>query len=139
MLTKIIVKNMAKKGRLKEILTRREEELLQILWSAGKPMAVRELLTLFPEPQPHFNTVSTVVRGLEDKGYVSHHEDHDAFRYFPTHDRESLGRRSLGNVIKGYFNNSYLNVVSTLVEDDTISIDELKELIEMIEQKKGDK
>ncbi|MDE6225497.1 MAG: BlaI/MecI/CopY family transcriptional regulator [Muribaculaceae bacterium] len=130
---------MAKKGRLKELLTRREEELLQMLWGAGKPMAVRELLTLFPDPQPHFNTVSTVVRGLEEKGFVSHNEDHDAFRYFPTRDRESLGRRSLGNVIKGYFNNSYLNVVSTLVEDDSISIAELKELIEMIEKKKNDR
>ncbi|MDE5970014.1 MAG: BlaI/MecI/CopY family transcriptional regulator [Muribaculaceae bacterium] len=130
---------MAKKGRLKEAITRREEELLQLLWSAGKPMAVRELLTLFPEPQPHFNTVSTVVRGLEEKGLVSHNDDHDAFRYYPISDRESLGRKSLGNVIKGYFDNSYLNVVSTLVEDDTISVDELKELIEIIEQKRKEK
>ncbi|MDE6642965.1 MAG: BlaI/MecI/CopY family transcriptional regulator [Muribaculaceae bacterium] len=130
---------MAKKGRLKEAITRREEELLQLLWSAGKPMAVRELLTLFPEPQPHFNTVSTVVRGLEEKGLASHNDDHDAFRYYPISDRESLGRKSLGNVIKGYFDNSYLNVVSTLVEDDTISVDELKELIEIIEQKRKEK
>lgn len=129
---------MAKKGRIKALLTQREEELMQMLWSAGKPMAIRELVELFPEPQPHFNTVSTVARTLEDKGFVAHEADHDAFRYYPIRDRETLGRRSLGAVIKGYFNNSYLGVVSTLVEDETISVSELKELIDSIERKQKD-
>ncbi len=126
---------MAKPGRKKETLTRREEEVMQMIWSAGQPMRVRDLVALYPDPQPHFNTVSTVVRGLEEKGLLAHVAEGGSFRYYAVCEKDDFRSRSLGEVIRGYFNNSYLGAVSTLVEEEKVSVDELKQLIKMIDDK----
>lgn len=115
-------------------LSTREEEVMQYLWSRG-PSLVKELVDLYPDPKPHVNTVSTVVRGLEDKGFVGHEPAGHSFRYFAVKSREEFGRRSFSQLVKGYFNNNYLGAVSTLVEEEKVSLDELKELIAMIENK----
>lgn len=127
---------MAKKERKKHTLTLREEELMQLLWE-NKPMYVRELVQLYPDPKPHVNTVSTVVRTLEEKGHVSHEVAGTGYKYFAVAQKEDFADKTLSNVIKGYFNNSYLNAVSTLVEKEKISVDELRELIDLIEKKNG--
>ena len=115
-------------------LSTREEEVMQLLWERG-PSLVKELVELYPEPKPHVNTVSTVVRGLEDKGFVGHEPAGHSFRYHALKSREECGRRSFSQLVKGYFNNNYLGAVSTLVEEEKISVGELKELIALIEQK----
>lgn len=127
---------MAKKERKKHTYTLREEELMQLLWD-NKPMYVRELVQLYPDPKPHVNTVSTVVRTLEEKGYVSHEVAGTGYKYFAVAQKDDFADKTLSNVIKGYFNNSYLNAVSTLVEKEKISVDELRELIDLIEKKNG--
>lgn len=127
---------MAKKERKKHTLTLREEELMQLLWD-NKPMYVRELVQLYPDPKPHVNTVSTVVRTLEEKGFVSHEVAGTGYKYFAVAQKDDFADKTLSNVIKGYFNNSYLNAVSTLVEKEKISVDELRELIDLIEKKNG--
>jgi len=124
------------RGRKKSLLTPREEELMQMLWDNG-PQFVRELVERYPEPRPHFNTVSTVIRNLEEKGFVDHEAVGGAYRYRATVPKAEFRDRSLGQIVKGYFNNSYLGAVSTLVEEEKISLDELKELIDMIERKKS--
>ncbi len=116
------------------MLTLREEEVLQKLWEHG-PMSVRQLVELYPEPQPHVNTVSTVVRTLEAKDFVGHESNGQGFVYFAKIAKDSIRDRSLGQVIKNYFSGSYIGAVSTLVEEEKISLDELKELIDMIEKK----
>lgn len=126
---------MAKKGRKKSILTPREEEVMQLLWDNG-PKFVRELIGFYPEPRPHFNTISTVIRSLEEKGFVGHEALGGAFRYHAIKNKEEFRDRSLSHLIKGYFNNSYLGAVSALVEEEKISVQELKELIELIENDK---
>ncbi len=113
-------------------LTDKEEALMRIFWERG-PLFVREIVDLYPEPKPHFNTISTFVRGLEAKGYVAHEAFGNTYRYYAVAKMEDFRRRSLGNVIKSYFNNSYLGVVSSLVEDEKLSIDELRELIDRVE------
>ncbi len=112
------------------MLTLREEEVLQKLWEHG-PMSVRQLVELYPEPQPHVNTVSTVVRTLEAKDFVGHESNGQGFVYFAKIAKDSIR----GQVIKNYFSGSYIGAVSTLVEEEKISLDELKELIDMIEKK----
>ena len=94
---------------------------------------MRELVDLSPEPKPHFNTLSTIVRTLEAKGYVSHKAYGKSFQYFAIVDEEEFSKRTLGSVIKNYFKNSYLGAVSALVEEEKISLDDLKELIEKVE------
>lgn len=115
-----------------EKLTRREEELMQCFWAHG-PLFVRELVALAPDPKPHFNTLSTMVRTLEAKGYVGHKPFGNTYQYYPLVSEEEFSRRTLGSVIDRYFENSYLGAVSALVEEEKISVDELRELIDRIE------
>ena len=93
-------------------LTAKEEEIMGFFWEKG-PLFVKEMLAFYEDPKPHFNTLSTIVRGLEE---------------------EEFRKGTLRNVISKYFNNSYLNAVSSLVKEEDISLDELKQLIEEVEQ-----
>ncbi|WP_295936809.1 BlaI/MecI/CopY family transcriptional regulator [uncultured Alistipes sp.] len=115
-----------------EKLTRREEELMRCFWQHG-PLFVRELVALADEPKPHFNTLSTMVRALEAKGYVDHKPFGSTYQYYPVVTEEEFSRRTLGGVISKYFENSYLGAVSALVEEEKISLEDLRELIERIE------
>lgn len=119
-----------------ERITRREEELMRCFWEHG-PLFVRELVEMSPEPKPHFNTLSTMVRTLETKGYVGHNSFGTTYQYFPLVTEEEFSRRTLGGVIDKYFENSYLGAVSALVEEEKISVDELRELISRIETVKS--
>ena len=116
-----------------ERLTKREEELMRIFWERG-PMFVRELVELADEPKPHFNTLSTMVRGLESKGYLAHEAFGNTYRYYPAVTQQQVGRGSLSGVVGRYFKDSYLGAVSALVEEEKISLDELRELIRTIER-----
>ena len=107
-----------------EKLTRREEELMRCFWERG-PLFVRELVAMAPEPKPHFNTLSTMVRALEAKGYVGHTAYGSTYQYYPLVSEAEFSRSTLGNVIS--------RAVSALVEEEKISVDELRELIERIE------
>ncbi len=115
-----------------EKLTRREEELMHCFWEHGA-LFVRELVELSPDPKPHFNTLSTMVRALEAKGYVAHKSFGSTYQYYPTVGEEEFSRRTLGSVINRYFENSYLGAVSALVEEEKISVEELRRLIDRIE------
>lgn len=123
-----------KAGRKKQLLTEKEREIMDLLWEHG-PLFVREMVELYPEPHPHFNTVATTVRILESKGFVEHEVCGTSHRFRAVADRDSLSRRSLADVIRNYFGNSYKNAVSALVEEEKISLDELKEIVELVEQK----
>lgn len=107
---------------------------MQMLWENG-PMFVREMVDIYPEPKPHFNTFSTIIRILEEKGHVSHEVIGTSHRYYAVSRKEDFRKRSLAQVVSDYFNNSYKNAVSALVEEEKISVDELKEIIDIIESK----
>ena len=106
-------------------LTTKEEEIMCIFWEHG-PMFVRELLSFYDEPKPHYNTVSTLVRGLEEKGFVGYKAYGNTYQYYAL----------ISEVVSQYYNNSYINVVSSFIEEEGMSVDELKALIEYIEQGK---
>ena len=116
-------------------LSPREEELMDLMWKHG-PMFVNEMLEHFREPRPHFNTISTFIRGLEKKGLVSHKSYGPTYQYFPVLTRDEFQKHTLKSVVSKYFNNSYLGIVSSLVREEQISLDELKELIAMVENEK---
>lgn len=118
----------------KDQLTDKEEELMHLLWEHG-PMFVSSLVELYPEPKPHFNTVSTVIRRLEAKGFVDHNEISGSFQYYAVAEMEQFRSRSLGRIIKSYFKGSYYGAVSALVAEEKISADELRELLDLVEQK----
>jgi len=114
-------------------LTRREEEIMNLFWNKGA-MFVRELVELYEEPRPHFNTLSTMVRTLEANGYLSHKAYGNTYQYYPVVTREEYAGSTFKGLISNYFNNSYLSVVSSLVKEEKITVEELKELIEQIEK-----
>lgn len=113
-------------------LTPKEEEVMDYFWEKG-PLFVKELRAFYPEPRPHFNTLSTIVRGLEDKGFISHEAFGNSYRYFAVVSQEEFKQQTLKGLIGKYFNNSYLRLVSTLVKEEDLSVDDLKQLIKDVE------
>lgn len=114
-------------------LTVKEEEVMGYFWKKG-PLYVKQLLDFYDEPRPHFNTLSTVVRGLEEKGYLSHITYGNTYQYYAVVSKDDFKRTTLKGVIRKYFNDSYLGVVSSLVKEEAISVAELKELIRQVEE-----
>ena len=115
-------------------LTEKEAEIMERLWADG-PMTVRELLERYDDPRPHFNTVSSMVSRRVEKGFVEHvGQKNGAYLYGASVKPADFGRRSLAQVVKSYFNNSYSSVVSALVKEEKISVEELREIIDMIEK-----
>lgn len=106
---------------------------MNFFWSKGA-LFVREILEFYEEPKPHFNTLSTIVRGLEEKGFLDHKTFGNTYQYFAVISQEEYKNGTLSNVVKKYFKNSYLGVVSALIEEEQISLDELKQLIEQVEK-----
>ncbi len=102
-------------------------------WQKGA-LFVKDLLEYYDEPRPHFNTLSTIVRGLEEKGFLAHHAYGKTYQYYPAISAEEYSKRTLKGVVSKYFNNSYLGVVSSLIQEEDISLDELRELISRVEQ-----
>jgi predicted transcriptional regulator len=113
-------------------LSAREEEIMGFFWEKG-PLFVKEIVGLYDEPRPHFNTLSTFVRALEEKGYLSHRTFGNTYQYYAVVSRDEFKKKTLKSVISKYFNNSYLGVVSSLVKEEEISLSELKELIREVE------
>ena len=117
-------------------LTNKEEEIMNHYWDKGE-MQIRELQALYDDPKPHVNTLSTLVHILEYKGFLSHRNlKTRTYAYFPKISREGYKRGSLNNVVNKFFGKSYLGVVSTLVSEEKISLDELKDLIKKVEENK---
>ena len=102
-------------------------------WEKG-PLFVKQLLDFYDEPRPHFNTLSTIVRGLEEKGFLSHEVFGNTYQYYAVVSCDDFKKKTLKGVISKYFNNSYLGAVSSLVKEEEISLDELKQLIRDVEK-----
>lgn len=124
---------MRKQKKNMKGLTAKEEEIMGFFWEKG-PLFVKEMLVFYGEPKPHFNTLSTIVRGLEDKGFLSHHTFGNTYQYYAVVNEEDFRKGTLKNVISKYFNDSYLSAVSSLVKEEDISLDDLKRLIEEVEK-----
>ena len=115
-------------------LTKKEEEVMNHYWENGE-MQVRELQSHYDEPKPHVNTLSTLVHILEEKGFLSHKAlTARCYKYFPVLSRDDYKRGTLNNVVNKFFGKSYLGVVSALVSEEKVSVDDLKELIRNVEQ-----
>jgi predicted transcriptional regulator len=117
-------------------MTPKEEEILNYFWTHG-PLFIRELLEMQEEPKPHYNTLSTIVRVLEEKGYIGYKVYGNTYQYYASISREEYRKKKLKNVVDTYFGNSYRRVVSALIEEEELSIEELQDLIDEIKTGKG--
>jgi len=113
-------------------LTAKEEELMRFFWEKGA-LFVKEMLDFYDDPKPHFNTLSTIVRGLEEKGFLSHKTYGSTYQYFAVIDKDEYSQGTLKQVIHKYFDNSYLFAVSSLIKSENISLDDLRQLIQEVE------
>ncbi|WPO78138.1 BlaI/MecI/CopY family transcriptional regulator [Flavobacterium sp. KACC 22761] len=119
-------------------LTNKEEEIMHILWKLKKAF-VKEIQAEITEEQPHYNTLSTIVRNLEEKGYVNHNAFGNTHQYYPIVSIEEYRKGFMSTAIDNYFNSSYKSMVSFFAKEEKISANELREILAMIENPKEEK
>ncbi len=117
-----------------EKLTNKEEEIMRVLWKLEKAF-VKEIIAEMPNSRLHYNTVSTIVRNLEDKKYVDHHAFGKTHRYYPVVTKEEYRKQFMNMATKRFFDSSYKSVVSFFAKEEKISAEELREILEIIEKK----
>ncbi len=117
-------------------LTRAEEQVMQVLWSLGKGF-VKDIIEKMPGPKPAYNTVSTIVRILETKGFIDHKAYGKTHEYFPIVSRQKYTQFYLNNMVKGYFNGSITSLVSFFAKENSLKANELEELMKKLEEIKG--
>lgn len=122
---------------LKE-LTKAEEEVMQILWKNGKGF-VKDLLEEFPAPKPAYNTVSTIIRILETKGFVDHKSYGKTFEYFPLVNKEQYSDFIMKSMMKNYFGNSFKKMVSFFANNNKLSVKDLDELMKEVKKQQHGK
>jgi predicted transcriptional regulator len=119
---------------LKE-LTKAEDQVMQILWKLEKAF-VKDIVEEMQNPKPAYNTVSTIVRILETKGFVSHKAYGKTHEYFPAITKEKYTKFYLNNMIKGYFNGSFQNLVSFFAKENKMDANDLEKLLNEIKNQK---
>jgi predicted transcriptional regulator len=119
-------------------LTNKEEEIMRVLWKLKKAF-VKEVVAELPKPKPHYNTISTTIRNMEEKGFVKHEAFGKTHRYYPAITKEDYRTKFMQKTIQHYFENSYKNVVSFFAKEEKITVEELQEIISIIEKNKQNK
>ncbi len=114
-------------------LTKAEEQVMQILWNIGEGF-VKDVIEHYDEPKPAYNTVSTIIRILETKGFVNHKAFGKTHQYFPLILKEQYSKELMGSVVKNYFSNSLHQLVSFFAKEEKMSVTELEEIRLLMEQ-----
>ncbi|HTJ49830.1 MAG TPA: BlaI/MecI/CopY family transcriptional regulator [Cyclobacteriaceae bacterium] len=110
-------------------LTKAEDQVMQILWVLEKGF-VKDIIEQMPEPRPAYNTISTIVRILETKGFIDHKAYGKTHEYFPIISKEKYTKFYLNNLIKGYFNGSFNNLVSFFAKENKLNASDMQKLID---------
>ncbi|QYA24469.1 BlaI/MecI/CopY family transcriptional regulator [Gramella sp. MT6] len=116
-------------------LTKAEEEIMQILWEL-KEANVAGIIENMPEPKPAYNTVSTIVRILESKGFVDHRQKGKGYIYFPKLEKETYSNQSINQLMNNYFNGSFKSMVSFFMKKNDLSTQELEKILKEIDKEK---
>lgn len=111
-------------------LTKAEEQVMKVLWEIERGV-VHDVIAKLPEPKPAYNTVSTIVRILESKGFVGHKAYGKTYEYFPIVAKKDYSKFYLSNFMDGYFGGSFKNLVSFFAQENDLDIKELDELVEL--------
>jgi len=117
-------------------LTKAEEQIMQCLWTIGKGFS-RDILELLPVPRPHQNTVGTILKILQEKGFVGTTLVGRNHEYYPLITKEEYSKSSVRTLVKGYFDGSFSNMVSFFVKEKNLSVDELEKLLQQLKKQKN--
>ncbi len=115
-------------------LTRAEEQIIQVLWDLEKAY-VRDILDRLPNPKPAYNTVSTIVRILEKKGFVGYKAVGKAHEYFPLISKKDYRKTYFKRLLSSYFGNSYMALTSFFTREEDLSLEELEAMKRLLEEK----
>jgi BlaI family penicillinase repressor len=118
-------------------LTKAEEQVMQILWDSEEAI-VRDMVEQFPNPRPAYNTVSTVLRVLEKKGFVDHKAYGTTYVYFPLISKKEYSKFQFTNLIKNYFNGSFPKMAAFFARENNLSIQELEEMMDLAREELND-
>jgi len=119
-------------------LTKAEEQIMQVLWKLEKAY-LREIVEAMPNPKPHQNTVATLLKILVEKEYAGLTVMNRHHQYFPVVSKDEYSKRSMKQLAKNYFEGSFSNVVSFLVKENNISVEELETLLQQIKKQQNSK
>ena len=119
-------------------LTKAEEQVMQAVWKLEKGL-LREIIEELPTPRPHQNTVATLLKILVEKDFVGITVIGRVHQYYPLVSKDEYSKRSMKQLVKGYFEGSFSNVVSFLVRENNISVEELEQLLQQIKKQQNQK
>lgn len=114
-------------------LTKAEDQIMQLLWQLEKAF-VKDIIELMPDPKPAYNTVSTIIRILEKKGFVGHNAYGKTHEYYPLVSRKDYTRTYMKSFIRNYFSGSFQEMVSFFAREDNMSISDLDELVDDVKR-----
>lgn len=115
-------------------LTKAEEQVMMVLWKMGSGLLM-EIVQGMAQPQPHKNTVATILKILVEKEFVKVEQVGRIHRYHPAVSKESYSKNTLSSMVKGYFEGSFSNVVSFMVDEKKLSVEDLELLLKQLKKK----
>jgi BlaI family transcriptional regulator, penicillinase repressor len=116
-------------------LAKREEQIMIVFWDLKKAF-IRDIIPHLPDPKPHYNSVATMVKILEDKGFLNHEAVGNMYQYFPVVDREDYQKHAIKDIVSQYFDNSYPRMLAFFAKEQNLSDEELSEIVNIIKTKK---
>ncbi|MFA6087140.1 BlaI/MecI/CopY family transcriptional regulator [Mucilaginibacter sp.] len=116
-------------------LAKREEQIMQVFWKLEKAF-IKEIIPEMPEPKPHYNSVATMVKILEEKGFLGHETMGNIYNYYPKISREEYQKHAMKDIVSQYFDDSYPSMLAFFAKEQKISERELEEILNMIKTSK---
>jgi len=116
-------------------LAKREEQIMQVFWTLEKAF-IKEIIPHLPNPKPHYNSVATMVKILEEKGFLGHDSVGNVYQYFPKVRREDYQKYAMKDIVKHYFDNSYPRMLAYFAKEQNLSEKEFAEILQMIKANK---
>ncbi len=116
-------------------LTKAEEQIMQVIWTKEKAF-LREIIDELPLPKPHQNTVSTILKILVEKEFAGVHVIGRNHQYYPLVEKRTYSRLSIKSLVKNYFEGSFTNIVSSMINEKNLTIQELELLVKQLKKNK---
>jgi len=116
-------------------LAKREEQIMQAVWQLENAF-IKEIINELPDPKPHYNSVATMVKILEDKGFLGHEVIGNIYRYYPVVSKDTYQQHAMKDIVKDHSDNSYPSMPAFFAKEQKISEEELNEIINLIKSQK---
>ncbi len=116
-----------------KVLTKAEEEIMQALWQLEQAF-VKDIVDLLPAPKPHYNTVSTIIKILCDKGFVGYESFGKSNRYYPLVQKDEYSKKTMKQFVSKYFDGSYAGMLSFFAQEKDITVQDLEAILKELKQ-----